>query len=102
MKKFKLVDNARQRSIDYKDGEPQSIAYRFFLQEQYEAAKRYVTSCQKHMRVELEDLGFSTDDFNLILTCYNNRDSSFFFETMPNVDPIRLCVMESHWVDILE
>lgn len=107
--KFTIVQNPRQRSIDYRDGQPMSVGYEFFDQEAYTKAKAWL---ERH-NIKYHDQGFSGGGFNnrdnddelhphIIVTSYTNKDSLFVFEHIDEADPCRMCVIASGMVDVLK
>lgn len=107
MLKFTIVENPRQRSIDYRDGQPLSVGYEFFDQEAYTQAKLWLD----RRNIKYHDLGFTGGGLeepshplhpHIIVTSYNRPDSMFVFEHIEEATPCRMCVIASGMVDIIE
>lgn len=107
MIKYTVVEDPRQRSIDYRDGQPLSVGYEFFDKRAYENAKIWLA---RH-NVNFQDLGFADGgavsekkEFqpHVIVTAYTKKDSQFVFEHIEEVEECRLCVIASRMVDVVE
>lgn len=109
MVNFTIVQNPRQRSINYRDGQSMSVGYEFFDQQAYTNAKAWL---DRH-NIKYHDQGFSGGGFDVhsceaplhphvIVTSYTNKDSLFVFEHLDEAEPCRMCVIASGMVDVIE
>lgn len=108
MVKFTIVQNSRQRSIDYRDGQPMSVGYEFFDEQAYTNAKAWL---DRH-NIKYYDQGFTGGGFDnnnddelhphIIVTSYTNKDSLFVFEHIDEAEPCRMCVISAGMVDVIE
>ena len=108
MVNFTIVQNPRQRSIDYRDGQPMSVGYEFFDKQAYTNAKAWL---ERH-NIKYHDQGFTgggIDDCksdenitpHIIVTSYTSKDALFVFEHIDEAEPYRLCVIAASMVDVI-
>lgn len=94
---YKIVENPRKRSIEYKDGEPISQAFVFFNKYWHDKAVEW---CKKH-EAEYHELEYKDNEVSLIVTTYSNDAADGVFMTLGNLDQSFLTTLSSCWVDIL-
>lgn len=108
MVNFTIVQNPRQRSIDYRDGQTMSVGYEFFDEQAYTNAKAWL---DRH-NIKYHDQGFTGGGFDnrnndselyphVIVTSYSRKDADFVFQHIDEAEPCRICVIAGGMVDVI-
>ena len=107
MANYKVVENSRQRSIDYVDGMAMSVGYQFLDELAYNRAKAWLERHEiKYIDNGYKDAPHGNNEpltAHIIVTSYTDKDSSFVFEHIEDGEPYpRLSVVHACMVDLID